>query len=289
MQIIEFLKNNEDYGVMVTVILIFLVTSLIKKLVIKKVDKKYDDIKLQYSYRKKVSKISMFLYCIIFAILWAKYYTSLATFLGLFTAGLAIALQDLVLNFAGWLFIVSRKPFELEDRIQIGEFKGDVIDIRIFEFSLLEVGNWVDAEQSTGRIIHVPNGRVLKNELSNYNKGLQHVWHELPILVTFESDWKKAKELLTELVDKKFGNLSENAKAKMKQNAKKYMIFYPNLTPIVYTSLKESGVMLTIRYLTKPRYRRTTEQMLTEEILDLFNNEPDIDFAYPTKRVISSK
>ena len=76
---------------------------------------------------------------------------SLTTFLGLASAGVAIAMHDTIANLAGWFFIISRKPFKVGDRIEIGEIAGDVIDIRIFQFSLVEIGNWVDAEQSTGR------------------------------------------------------------------------------------------------------------------------------------------
>jgi small-conductance mechanosensitive channel len=77
---------------------------------------------------------------------------SVVTYLGLVSAALVIALQDPITNFVGWVFIISRRPFEIEDRIQIGEDAGDVIDIRFFQFSLNEIGNWVDADQSTGRI-----------------------------------------------------------------------------------------------------------------------------------------
>ena len=67
---------------------------------------------------------------------------------------------------------------------------------RIFMFTLMEIGNWVDADQSTGRVIHIPNGKVFKEVLANYSKGFQYIWNEIPVLVTFESNWKKAKEIL---------------------------------------------------------------------------------------------
>ena len=60
-------------------------------------------------------------------------------------------------------------------------------------FSLMEIGNWVDAEQSTGRVIHVPNGKIFSEPLANYTDGFQYIWNEIPVLVTFESDWKKSQ------------------------------------------------------------------------------------------------
>jgi small-conductance mechanosensitive channel len=70
----------------------------------------------------------------------------------------------------------------------------------------------------------------------------------------------------------------------VREAAKKVMIFYSKLTPIVYTSVKDSGVLLTLRYLCDPRRRRTTAQGIWEDILDKFAECPDIDFAYPTQR-----
>ena len=62
------------------------------------------------------------------------------------------------------------------------------------------------------------------------------------------------------------------------------MIFYSKLTPTVYTSVRDCGVLLTARFLCAPRQRRGTQQAIWEDILDEFAKCPDIDFAYPTQR-----
>ncbi len=67
------------------------------------------------------------------------------------------------------------------------------------------------------------------------------------------------------------------------------MIFYKNLTPIVYTSVKDSGVMLTMRFLCDPRQRRNYEHVIWEEVLKAFAKSNEIDFAYPTQRFYSNK
>ena len=216
--------------------------------------------------------------------LWFAGLQSLVTYLGLLSAGLAIALQDLVKSFAGWVFIVWRRPFVLGDRIQIGPFAGDVIDIRIFKFTLLEIGNWVQADQSTGRIVDIPNSLVLTDTLANYTKGFEFIWSEIPVLVTFESNWRKAKALLLEIAGRHAAHLSRSAEARIKEASKRFMIFYTKLTPTVYTSVEASGVLLTIRYLIEPRKRRGSAQAIWEDILDEFARHDDIDFAYPTTR-----
>jgi len=216
--------------------------------------------------------------------IWISGIQSLTTFLGLASAGLAIALHDTIANIAGWLFIITRKPFAVGDRIQIGETSGDVIDIRVFQFSMIEIGNWVDADQSTGRIVHVPNSKVLKEPLCNYQIGFDYIWNEIPVLITFESNWKKAKEILNKIAYDKAENLSVGAQQQIRKAAEKYLIYYNTLTPIIYTSVKDSGIMLTIRYIVKPRQRRTTEQLIWEAVLETFEKENDIDLAYPTTR-----
>jgi small-conductance mechanosensitive channel len=133
--------------------------------------------------------------------LWFEGVKSASTFLGLLSAGLAIALRDPVVNLAGWAFILWRRPFEVGDRIQIGTHAGDVIDQRIFQFTLMEIGNWVGADQSTGRVVHIPNGKVFTEMLANYSKGFQYIWDEIPVLITFESNWEKAKGILEGIHD----------------------------------------------------------------------------------------
>ena len=106
--------------------------------------------------------------------------------------------------------------------------------------------------------------------LANYSKGFQYIWNEVPVLVTFESDWEKAKGILQHIEKKHAEHLSEAAEKEVKRAARRYLIFYPTLTPAVYTSVQESGVLLTIRYLCEPRRRRSSEQAIWEDILREF-------------------
>ena len=238
----------------------------------------------QYIVLKTVKYLLGFALFIAFWEIWFGQQTGLAAYLAIFSAGLAIALQDLLANFAGWIFIAVRKPFEVGDRVAVCDHSGDVIDLRLFQFTLLEIGNWVDADQSTGRIIHIPNGWVFKQSLSNFTQGFNIIWNEIPITVTFESDWQKAKKLIQEIGDRHTAVKSEEAKAEIRRAAKKYLIFFEYLTPIVWTSVADSGVTLTLRYLCEPRRRRSSAGVIWEEVLNAFAKCDDIDFAYPTQR-----
>ncbi len=265
-------------------LIIILVIWLIRFFVLRIAYRSYDDVRIRYRWRKASNYLAYLIGILVVGRVWVVGFGPLSTYLGLVSAGVAIALKDLLTNLAGWTFILWRRPFSTGDRIQIGEFRGDVIDTRLFQFSILEVGNWVDADQSTGRIINVPNGKVFTEPLANYTIGFDYIWDELPVLLTFESNWEKAKQLLTEIVERRSEHLEGEPEAQIRSASHKYMIFFSKFTPIVYTSVEDSGVLLTMRFLTKPRQRRSTAERLWEDILREFAKCDDVDFAYPTQR-----
>ena len=265
-------------------IVILVVLGIIRYTLHKLVWRLTEDPKTRYSWKRSSSFIIGFLTLILIASVWVKAIGEFGAFLGLLTAGLAIALKDPLTNIAGWIFILTRKPFVVGDRIQIGDNAGDVIDLRLFQFTLLEIGNWVDADQSTGRMIHIPNGKVFTQNQSNYSTGFEFIWNEIPILLTFESDWKLAKELLNGILSEHAESLSADAEKRIIEASKKYMIFYQYLTPIVYTSVKDSGILLTLRYICDARKRRGTEHAIWEDVLTTFAKQDGIEFAYPTQR-----
>ncbi|MCL1821891.1 MAG: mechanosensitive ion channel family protein, partial [Prolixibacteraceae bacterium] len=137
-------------------ILILLFLSLLRVIILRIVWKNTENINTRYFWRRLVSYVVPVTAIILIGTVWMDAFYHLGAFLGLVSAGVAIALKDLLANIAGWLFIMLRKPFGIGDRIQIGENRGDVIDLRLYQFSILEIGNWVDADQSTGRVIHIP-------------------------------------------------------------------------------------------------------------------------------------
>lgn len=257
---------------------------ILRRIILLFVNRRTKDVRIRYRWRKTTTYINFGLIVFIVGSVWFSGLRSLSVYLGLVSAGIAIALQTPLVNLAGWFFILWRRPFQVGDRIEIGNVRGDVIDQRLFMFSLMEIGNRVDAEQSTGRIIHVPNGRIFSESLANYTDGFEYIWNEIPVLVTFESNWEKAKEILTEIIANRGEEFSQTAEDQIRQAAGKMMIYVGKLTPIVYTTVKDHGVLLTMRYICNPRRRRGSEQEIWEDVLHAFAERKDIDFAYPTQR-----
>ena len=238
----------------------------------------------QYRARKIVNYATTVIFFITAAFVWLDAFSSLPTYLGLVSAGIAIALSDVLKNMAGWAFILSRKPFEIGDRIEVAGLRGDVIDVRLFRFSLMEVGGWVDAEQSSGRLVHVPNGLVFNQPVANYTEGFAYIWDEVPILITFESDYKLAKSMVLDILKEDAPDTHGMAGQRIRETASKYSIKIGTLTPTVYVSVRDSGVLLTARYLVETRTRRGAEDKIWQAILDVFNETESIALAYPTIR-----
>ena len=284
-RVVEFLTQFPDLTSKILLsLLILLILSVVKRVISITISRRVKDSARVYHWHRAAVYIHVFLVVILVGSLWISGIESIATFLGLAGAGIAVAMHDTIANIAGWAFILWRKPFVVGDRVQIADKAGDIIDIRLFQFSMIEIGNWIDAEQSTGRILHVPNSKVLRETLCNYETGFRYIWHEIPVLITFESNWEQAKEILTKIAQEKTEHLSQGAESEIRRAAGKYLIHTGKLSPIVYTTVRDSGVLLTMRYIVKPRLRRGSEQDVWEEILRAFAKESDIELAYPTTR-----
>lgn len=262
---------------------------VLRKLFLKILFRNTSNALIRYRWQKISSYVINVLGLIIVGQIWFKGFESIATYLGLLSAGVAIALKDPLINLTGWAFILSRAPFVVGDRIQIGQHSGDVIDINFFKFTLMEVGHWGEGEQASGRIIHIPNGKVFIDILANYSKGFKYIWNEVNVLLTFESDWKKGKKILEKISKKHTANISKVAAKNYKEVSKLYMVYQPDFNPQVYTKVEDSGILLTIRYLCNPRKRRITTQFIWEDILIEFDKDVKLDFAYPTTRFFDAR
>ncbi len=265
-------------------LLVILSAVAILRILSKITDQRIKNPTKRYMTRKTYTYTVVAICIIVLLNIWIEGQSGIGAYLGLVSAGLAIALKDPLTNLAAWLFIAGRKPFVIGDRIQIGEHAGDVIDLRPFAFSLLEIGNWVDADQSTGRIIHIPNGLVFTCALANYAQGFNFIWNEIPITITFESDWQDAEKLLGDIAKQHSAIHDQQAEREVRKAARKFLIYFRHLTPIVWTSVVDQGVTLTIRYLCDPRKRRSSESQIWKDILIAFAATTNIDLAYPTQR-----
>ena len=254
-------------------------------LVVRGITRRVDDATVWYPARKATTYVVVAVGGFSLIWVWIGALGEFATFLGLAAAGIAIALSEVLRNLAGWVYLVVRRPYRVDDRIEVAGVAGDVIDIRVQRTTLLEIGNWVDADQSTGRIVHVPNGSVFTTPVFNYTEGFAYIWHEIPMLITFASDVEVAERILQQALDAVGGHTPDEAEERIRRASRSYKIRYNHFTPAVYLTVKPGGVLLTGRLLVEARRRRSVDQQVWRQVLAELRDEPRVELTYPVSRV----
>ncbi|MBX3042487.1 MAG: mechanosensitive ion channel [Candidatus Kapabacteria bacterium] len=283
--IVKLLESQFIPKILISLVII-LVLLFIRWLVLRAINTYFHDVRIRYTWRKWTTHIGFLLSAILIISVWFKEFSSVLTFLGLLSAGIAIALREPVVNFFGWVFLLWRKPFSVGDRIKIGDDTGDVIDIRIFQFSLMEVGAWVGSDQYTGRVIDVPNGKVFSYPQYNFSKQFPLIWNELSFRVTFDSNIEKAKQLIFDSISQSDIDVSTDDTDKLKDVIENFVTYNVSTEPAVYYKVVENGIQFTFRYLCRFNRRRLTEQMIWEKLIDKIFKDDKVKFAYPTQKFI---
>ena len=147
---------SKVFGSVVLILLLVTLKNVINRIIKKQVKSN----RAIYKWQRVNTNIIYGVAVLFLAIIWLTGIKSLTTFIGIITAALAFALKDIVTDLAGYLFVLAKQPFTIGDRIEIKGIKGDVLQFDWFQITLLEVGNWVDSEQSTGRIIYLPISNI---------------------------------------------------------------------------------------------------------------------------------
>jgi small-conductance mechanosensitive channel len=259
---------------------------LLARLVRRAISENIEDINRRHILKKWVTYVYGGLLFLLAIALFADWLTGLGTILALLLAGIAVALQDVLKSIVGWLYMSSRSGLEIGSRIEVDGIIGDVIDIGVLKTTMLEVGgSLVFGRQSTGRLVTVPNYRVLSDSVLISPTGSPYVWQEMQITVTFESDWRRAEEILKEVGAEIHAEVAPELERGFRKLERRYAFKYGMLTPIVYISIGQSGVELTLRFLVHVRRRRGAIDHASRRILAALGEEPRIRIAYTTVRV----
>ena len=122
-------------------------------------------------------------------------FTGFGLWAGLFSAALGWALQKPISGIAGWIMVIIKKPFQIGDRILIGSQKGDVIDISLTHIYLKEVGGTINSEETSGRVLMIPNSVLFEQNIINYTLQDEYILDDVGILITYESNIDKAVKI----------------------------------------------------------------------------------------------
>jgi len=207
-----------------------------------------------------------------------------ATIIG---AVLIFALQTPISCLVGWFVIVTRTPYRIYDRIEIGDrVRGDVIDISIMHTKIREFMG----DDMTGNIVSVPNSIILAEFVTNYTLDVPYVWDEVKVSITYESDLKLAEEIVRESTSEVVGDVMKHAVVAVKPFLRRTpMNRYLYDEPQILVDLKDSCVEVAARYLYRARGRRTARTEIYEKILERINEEERVEIAYPHMQIVYKK
>lgn len=265
--------GNDLYRKLILTVIIALGQSLLSRLLIWITTNKIpEDSPHIYTVRKAISySISILAGLLIFGI-WVEGLGDLSVALGIMAAGLAFALQEVIGSFAGWLTIISGRPFSVGDRIETSDIRGDVVDVSILRTTLMEIGNWLHGDHNTGRIVTVSNAFIFKEPLYNYSAHLHFIWDEIPVPVTYESDWKKAIVIMIEAVrtHPRFQELQPQADEQRRRARRKLAVKITSLEPRVFVKLTDNWIELGMVYPVDNDLRRSFRSEVSQRILSEF-------------------
>ena len=271
----NFLEVNNTYiDLILTTLAILLVANIIKRILTRLLLIKKDN-KTEYQQKKLINFLITTFTILLLIVIWMPYIKNILTFISFISAAMTIALREFIYNLFSGIYIRVRKPFSVEDRIEIDETRGDVININMLNFEILEVSEKDHYNgQSTGIIIHLPNSMIFTKPLKNFNKIFKYIWNEMTIKIPLEENVSEAKRVIYKIVNnneivnkiptkmqKQIDNLSPN-----------YRIYYNKYEPIIYTKVDGDVIELTVRYLIHPKKVRYVESTIWEQILKANSN-----------------
>jgi len=265
--ITQFFSDNSTAQKLLISALLILINIIVVQLTSKVLFKTIKSTSVYYNLRKRFYYLFTVILIIMIILLWSESKLDLTTYMGFISAGIAIALREIFTNIAAWFIIIFQKPFEVGDRITVNGQSGDIIDIKLFQIVVVEVSSRDFGEQSTGRIVHIPNNFLFIHSITNANKGFEYIWNEIEVRLSLDSDWEEAKRILGEIINRHAQHMTKEAEDKLYEASKKYLLYYNNLTPIVFLNVKPGYIVLNVRYLCEPRQARVTENDIWKEIL----------------------
>lgn len=208
--------------------------------------------------------------------------------LGVVGAGVAVALQDVVASIAGAFSIGFSKLYSVGDRVQIGDTRGDVIDIGLLRTTLMETGNWVSRDLYNGRLVRIPNSTVLKASVFNYSQGFQFVWDEIKTVFSVTSDYQLAKEMLLRAAATAVGEYLAQAQSSWKYISENFRTENPSLEPTVSLIVSGGSLEFSLSYVVDYRKRTALKtQLYTKIVEEVANSQGRLQWATQTVSLTS--
>lgn len=259
--------NKEYVYVIISTISVLVIFYLLKRIG-RRVIQKFTTGRREFVSNHAYQVVLNILEVLILIIIWDEYIKGLMTLISVISAAMTIALRDFILNFFCGVYIKFKRPFKVEDRIQIGDIKGDVMNISTFNFEILEVSTKEDNGQSTGIVIHYPNSTIISSPVKNINKGFKYIWDEMTIKIELDCDLASNKKEIYKIVNSldTVKNIPRKMKNQIDDVNTTNRVYFNKFDPIIYTKIVDEHVELVLRFLMHPKKARYIESVIWDKI-----------------------
>lgn len=246
----------------------------------------------RYSANRRLSLALTLVLFIGLGLIFLRQFPNMFTGIGVVLAGVAIALQEVILSFFGFFAIRSAQGYRTGDWIKIGDDYGEVVDIRLL-VTILEEVTPIDFQgqgggAKTGALTRINNSSIVRNKMINYTRSFPYIWSALTYTITYESDWPAAKQMLGTILEShdEITTTAKLARKRISEAAADLAIKVDDTAPRIRVWPADSGISLRVRFMVHPRRRRALINTLNREVILAFTGSPDVDFAYNTMRLI---
>jgi small-conductance mechanosensitive channel len=250
------------------------------RLLEKALPRRFGQADLRYRVRKLIAFSGYAAILLFVSILFEDRLGRLSFAIGVAGAGVAVALQDVLASIAGAFSIGFSKLYAIGDRIQIGDIRGDVIDIGLLRTTLLETGNWVSKDMYNGRVVRIPNSTVLKGTVFNYSQGFRFVWDEIKTVFTTTSDCQLAREMLLRVAKESIGEYLLEAQASWRSISENFRSENPPLEPTVALAVNAASLEFTVDYVVDYTKRTAMkDRLFTKIVQEVANSNGRLEWA----------
>ena len=233
------------------------------------ISQKIREPKTRYSLRKVLTASYALIFAAAVFAIWVQDPQAVGVSIGLIGAALAFVLQDFLRNFVGGFAIFASGIYSVGDRIQVAEKRGDVVDIGLLYTTLLEIQEWVDGDQATGRLTTIPNGVAFTSVVDNYTKDFPYVWDEVSFPITADSDLTYALQRFQEIATEETREQARMAEAALTDVVmEKYYLNKREVQPFVFMAFNDDWVQVNIRYVTRVQDRRLMRSRIFQLVLE---------------------
>lgn len=265
-QIQEWIKDNPLLWNIAKFLIVVIVVLIIIKLLRNQLKKNIPNTSIRYKSQKGVEILGYILLVIIAISYFTGTIKDFTLIIGLFTAGIAFTLQELILSVAGSLYIFLVKVYAPGDRIEIHGIKGDVIDVDSIYTTMMEIGEWVSSDNYSGRIVKLSNAFVFKGPIYNYSQDFPFIWDEVNLPIRYGSDVELAKSIIIKIASEVLSEFTANSKSQWEDVVNKYYIEDAQVDPTLAISLTDNWIQFNLRYIVDFKKRRMTKHILNDLI-----------------------